>query len=80
MSEPDFRDVALELLADSECGLRDRCASLEADCDSYRALALAAIAAVADLTSDREGLRMQLRAVRDEYRALREYFLRQAAA
>lgn len=67
----DFRDLALEHLAADEAALRERVRSVEADADSYRALAQQALQALADLTTERDRQRERIRRLTDENAWLR---------
>ena len=78
------RDLAddLEILAfaGAEIELRERVASLESDVQSYRELAAAAIAALHDLTLERDRLRRAFRAQQREFRDFRERVMFDAGA
>lgn len=80
MSGRDHRDIALEMLCESEIVMRERLRHLEGDVCAYRELAQVAITAVRDLTVERDRLRGQIRELRDEYRGLRERLAHEAAA
>ena len=67
----DYRDLALQTLADDEALLRARVRSLEADVDAYRALAQRLLAALAHLQEPRR--------LREENRWLREELMRRDA-
>lgn len=64
-------NVVAEDLAAGEAMWRERAISLEADVDVYRALAKEAIEALAALTKERDSLRQQLAASRQELSQLR---------
>lgn len=57
-----------------------RVRALEADVDSYRALARQGIQELARLTAERDGLQRQLAALREEYRSYRLHLTRAGAA
>jgi hypothetical protein len=76
----DYRDLVIEELADAEAELRERIASLEADVDSYRELAIAAFDALHDLTVARDRERVQHQHLKGAYRALCEGLMLQAGA
>ena len=67
----DFRLMALEMANDDAVLLRERNAGLEADVDSYRAVATEAIHALHHVTNERDRLRRRVSQLLDEVRALR---------
>jgi hypothetical protein len=79
-SARDFRDMAIEALADSEALLLERVGELEADVRSYRELAVAGFDALATLTRQHDQLYEDCRQLREEYRRLREELLLKAGA
>jgi hypothetical protein len=76
----DYKDLAVELLADSEAALQERVANLEQDIAVYRELVQQALTVVHDVTIERDRLREQHHRLLDEYRHLRIQTMRQAAA
>jgi hypothetical protein len=68
----DARDLALEYFADVEQQLLERVASVEDDCETYRALALAAFDALRDLTVAHLAAKADRARLTDENRRLRE--------
>jgi len=76
--QPSSADLALEAMAYDEALARERIASLEADCAALRLTLHEAVAGLYHVTLERERLRDQLTALRDEYRALRERLLVEA--
>lgn len=67
MTPPEctYLDMAMEILADSEAELRERIASLEADVEVYRLIALQAIHALHDVTIQRDAAFRTIRGHRD---------------
>jgi hypothetical protein len=59
------------MFADAEADLRERVASLDADCRAYRMLAQQAVHALHELTVERDRLRDRVRQLCNEIRALR---------
>lgn len=77
----DYRDLAIETLADAEAELLDRVVDLMIERDAYRLLAQQAIHRLRELTVERDQLRASHHRLIDEYRTLRaQIILRQAAA
>lgn len=70
MTAPDCRDL-VETLADSECQLLEHAAALQAERDSYRALAQEAIHRLHELTRQLDQLRRAHRRIADQCRRLR---------
>lgn len=68
----DHRDLALEMLAADEAALRARGAELEADCRSYREIALAALDQLVGLTRQLDRARETIARLLAERRAPRE--------
>jgi hypothetical protein len=73
-------NLVIDGLAQGEAELRERVAHLEADRDSYRSLAVAALAALATVTTERDRLREYLRREREQHRAIRAQLLQEGAA
>jgi len=76
----DFRDLALEQLADDERLLREQLAHVDSERDAYRALALEALLALSTLTTQLDRIREQHWRLRDEYATLRRQLLEDVAA
>jgi hypothetical protein len=57
---PDYRDLAVETLGDECAELREGVASLEADVAAYRAVLVEALAALHQVTRERDQLRRRL--------------------
>lgn len=76
----DYRDLAIEMLADSEAELLDRGVDLMIERDPYRTLARTAIHELHALTVKRDRLRAQHHRLLDEYRTLRAQTMREAVA
>lgn len=76
----DYKDFVIEMLSDEAVLYEERLASLEADVLSYRMLAQEAIHALHHLTVSHDRLRESHHRLIDEYRALREHILHEAAA
>jgi hypothetical protein len=68
-------DLVVDALAQSEAELLERLASLEADVVQYRELALEALKALHDVTTERDRLRANLRREREQHAALRAQLL-----
>jgi len=73
----DYRDLALETLADSEAELRDMVLQLQADVVAYRQIAQSAIHALYKITRDRDRQRAANHRLLDAYRNLRDQRVRQ---
>lgn len=80
MRPRDYRDLVIEMLADSEAALRARVSELEADVGTYRAISVAALDALERLTAQNLQLQNDLTREREAYRALREQRLLEAGA
>jgi hypothetical protein len=65
-----YCDLARQTFALSEAELRERLISVSADCDAYRALALAAVAQLADGRRQHEALTRRCRDLRNQLRVL----------
>ena len=76
----DYKDLVIEMLADSEAELCERNASVEADRDTYRMLAQEAIHALHHQTITLDRLRASHQRLIDDYRRLREQVLRHSEA
>jgi hypothetical protein len=76
----DHRDLALEQLAADEALLRERLESVEADRDTYREVALTAIAALAETTGERNQYRRRLHELQDEFSQFRARIMREDGA
>jgi hypothetical protein len=72
MSERDYRDMVIEVLADSEAELIDRVVELTSANSTEREVRQAAIHHLADVTGQLARLREQHHRLLDQYRHLRE--------
>lgn len=79
--EPDYRDLVIEMFADSEANLAALAHSLADDVDRYRLVAQAAIDALGTVHRQLERVTAERFRLEDECRRLREdLFLRADAA